>query len=48
MQVDLTVNGSSVSAEVEPRTLLVQFLRDHVGLTGTNVMDLVLVHVSSA
>ena len=33
----MTVNGQTVSRDVEPRTLLVHFLRDHVGLTGTNV-----------
>jgi carbon-monoxide dehydrogenase small subunit len=33
----LTVNGRSVSAEVEGRTLLVQLLREHLGLTGTHV-----------
>jgi carbon-monoxide dehydrogenase small subunit len=33
----MTVNGKSVSAEVEPRTLLVQYLREHLGLTGTHV-----------
>ncbi len=37
MQVTMTVNGKTVSRDVEPRTLLVHFLRDHVGLTGTNV-----------
>ncbi|MDA8118265.1 MAG: (2Fe-2S)-binding protein [Actinomycetota bacterium] len=37
MQVTMTVNGQTVSRDVEPRTLLVHFLRDHVGLTGTNV-----------
>ncbi|MFP3906471.1 MAG: (2Fe-2S)-binding protein [Acidimicrobiales bacterium] len=37
MRVEMTVNGRPTSAEVEPRTLLVQFLREHVGLTGTNV-----------
>ncbi len=37
MNIRLTVNGSSVSRDVEPRTLLVDFLRDHLGLTGTNV-----------
>jgi aerobic carbon-monoxide dehydrogenase small subunit len=37
MRVEMTVNGRSVSAEVEPRTLLVHFLREHVGLTGTKV-----------
>jgi aerobic carbon-monoxide dehydrogenase small subunit len=35
--VTLTVNGKKVSAEVESRTLLVQLLRDHLGLTGTHV-----------
>jgi len=35
--VSLTVNGKSVSGEVEARTLLVQFLRDKLNLTGTHV-----------
>jgi carbon-monoxide dehydrogenase small subunit len=35
--VNLTVNGKKVSAEVEPRTLLVQLLRDQLALTGTHV-----------
>ena len=35
--VKLTVNGKTVSAEVEDRTLLVHLLRDHLGLTGTHV-----------
>ncbi len=35
--VALTVNGTSVSAEVEARTLLVQLLRERLGLTGTHV-----------
>lgn len=35
--VSMTVNGKSVSGEVEGRTTLVQFLRDHLGLTGTHV-----------
>jgi carbon-monoxide dehydrogenase small subunit len=35
--VTVTVNGQQRSAEVEPRTLLVHFLRDHLGLTGTHV-----------
>lgn len=35
--ITLTVNGKSVSAEVEARTLLVDFLRDHLLLTGTHV-----------
>lgn len=37
MQVTLTVNGSSVTREVEPRTLLVHFLRETLSLTGTHV-----------
>jgi carbon-monoxide dehydrogenase small subunit len=36
-QVSLTVNGERREAEVEPRQLLVYFLRDGLGLTGTNV-----------
>src|SRR5690349_12854233 len=36
-QVQLTVNGKQVSAEVEDRTLLVHLLRDHLNLTGTHV-----------
>ena len=35
--VTMTVNGKSVTAEVEPRLLLVQFIRDHLRLTGTHV-----------
>jgi carbon-monoxide dehydrogenase small subunit len=35
--VTMTVNGKAVSAHVDPRTLLVQFLRDHLRLTGTHV-----------
>ncbi len=35
--VTITVNGKSESREVEDRTLLVHFLRDHLGLTGTHV-----------
>ncbi|MCB2109281.1 MAG: (2Fe-2S)-binding protein [Rhodobacteraceae bacterium] len=37
VKVSLTVNGSAHSAEVEPRTLLVDFLRAHLSLTGTHV-----------
>jgi len=33
----MTVNGVQQTAEVEPRLLLVHFLRDHLGLTGTHV-----------
>ncbi|MBL8700621.1 MAG: (2Fe-2S)-binding protein [Alphaproteobacteria bacterium] len=36
-QVSLTVNGRPVTAEVEGRTLLVQLLREKLGLTGTHV-----------
>ena len=35
--VKLTVNGKAVSGDTEDRTLLVHFLRDHLGLTGTHV-----------
>jgi len=35
--VTMTVNGKSVSADVEPNTLLVQFIREHLRLTGTHV-----------
>ena len=35
--VSLTVNGKSVTADVDPRTLLVQLLRENLRLTGTHV-----------
>lgn len=35
--VTLKVNGSSVTADVEGRTLLVRLIREHLGLTGTHV-----------
>jgi len=35
--VTMRVNGKAVSGEVESRTLLVQFLREHLRLTGTHV-----------
>jgi len=35
--VSLTVNGKPVSADVEDRTLLVYFLREHLRLTGTHI-----------
>ena len=35
--VSMTVNGKAVSGEVESRTLLVQFIREHLELTGTHV-----------
>ena len=36
MQVSMTVNGDEVSGEIEGRLLLVHYLRDHLGLTGTH------------
>jgi carbon-monoxide dehydrogenase small subunit len=36
MEVTMRVNGEQVSRDVEPRLLLVHFLRDHLGLTGTH------------
>ena len=36
MQVTMTVNGDEVTREVEPRMLLVHFIRDELGLTGTH------------
>lgn len=36
-EVAMTVNDEPVSADVEPRTLLVHYLRDKLGLTGTHV-----------
>jgi carbon-monoxide dehydrogenase small subunit len=35
--VTITVNGKPATAEVEARTLLVQFLRENLGLTGTHI-----------
>ncbi|VAW35363.1 Aerobic carbon monoxide dehydrogenase (quinone), small chain [hydrothermal vent metagenome] len=37
MKISVTINGKLVEREVEPRTLLVHFLRDHLSLTGTNI-----------
>ena len=37
MQVSMTVNGQERSGEVEGRTLLVHFLRENLGLTGTHI-----------
>jgi aerobic carbon-monoxide dehydrogenase small subunit len=37
MDISVTVNGSARSDQVEPRLLLVQYLREVLGLTGTNV-----------
>jgi len=36
MQVSMIVNGREISREIEGRLLLVHFLRDHLGLTGTH------------
>lgn len=36
-EITVKVNGKSYTREVEPRTLLVHFLRDGLGLTGTNI-----------
>jgi carbon-monoxide dehydrogenase small subunit len=36
MQLTMTVNGEEVTREIEPRLLLVHFLRDTLGLTGTH------------
>ncbi len=33
----MTINGTRYAHDVEPRVLLVQFIREHAGLTGTNV-----------
>ena len=37
ISVSLTVNGKAVAATLDPRTLLVQLLRERLGLTGTHV-----------
>ena len=37
VQVSLTVNGKARKATLEPRTLLVHYLREHLNLTGTHV-----------
>jgi aerobic carbon-monoxide dehydrogenase small subunit len=36
MRIQINVNGESREADVEPRLLLVHFIRDHLGLTGTH------------
>ncbi len=35
--VSMTVNGQTVTKDIDPRTLLVQFVREHLRLTGTHV-----------
>ena len=37
MEITVEVNGASHTSDVEPRTLLVHYIRDVVGLTGTNI-----------
>ena len=37
MKISVTVNGTVHEGEVEPRTLLVHYLREHLQLTGTNI-----------
>ncbi|MGH8145849.1 MAG: (2Fe-2S)-binding protein [Rhodanobacteraceae bacterium] len=37
MKIELRVNGRAVTADVPPNTLLVQFIREHLHLTGTHV-----------
>lgn len=37
MQINVTINGESRRAEAEPRTLLVDFIRSGLGLTGTHI-----------
>ncbi len=37
MEVTVTINGASASSDVEPRMLLVDFIRSELGLTGTHI-----------
>jgi carbon-monoxide dehydrogenase small subunit len=37
VQITVTVNGKSTTNDVEPRTLLVHYIREVLGLTGTNI-----------
>ena len=37
MKVNVTINGSAYERDIEPRTLLVHFIRDVIELTGTNI-----------
>ena len=37
MRIQVTVNGTAHESEVEDRTLLVHYIRDGLGLTGTNI-----------
>ena len=40
MKVTITVNGTQHESEIEPRTLLVQYVRETLGLTGTERFDI--------
>ena len=37
MEISVTINGTNYTHDVEPRTLLVHYIRDVAGLTGTNI-----------
>jgi len=37
VEVSININGTQQTHDVEPRTLLVQYIREHSGLTGTNI-----------
>jgi carbon-monoxide dehydrogenase small subunit len=37
MEVTVTINGAATTHDVEPRVLLVDFIRTHAGLTGTHI-----------
>ena len=37
MEITVKVNGQSYTRDVEPRTLLVHFIRENLGLTGTHI-----------
>lgn len=37
VEVTITINGQTQTHDVEPRTLLVHYIREHAGLTGTNI-----------
>ena len=37
MKVNITVNGAATEGDIEPRTLLVHYIREHLNLTGTNI-----------
>jgi carbon-monoxide dehydrogenase small subunit len=37
VEISVTINGVTHTGDVEPRTLLVQYIREQVGLTGTNI-----------